>query len=166
MELKVKKHIIDTKYHNRILKDVTGLENYLNLLSKEQNIKVRKILLHTANSRIEALKKYINLHEEYDEFHPPRTSDYLKVKDDYPVFYEYYYNHYLKQEHWQKVKGDALKRANHMCQLCGMKYKRSNKNPLQVHHNNYKCLWEERDCDVMVICKRCHNKHHNRHIEE
>ncbi len=64
------------------------------------------------------------------------------------------YREYLNSDHWKQVRSEALARANYRCQLC--------KNPLriQVHHNNYRCLGHETDKDVIVLCRKCHSKHH------
>ena len=66
------------------------------------------------------------------------------------------YSEYLKTEHWQNVKKEALQRADYHCQLC------NNIKKLDVHHNNYGCLWHEKPSDVIVLCKRCHAKHHDK----
>ena len=66
------------------------------------------------------------------------------------------YKEYLKSEHWKITKAAALKRAGYRCQLCG--YKKN----LQVHHNSYKNLGHEAPEDVIVLCGRCHYKHHKK----
>lgn len=65
------------------------------------------------------------------------------------------YNDYLKTEHWQQVRKEALVRAGYRCQLNS-----DHKNRLEVHHNNYNHLGAERPQDVFVMCEDCHGRHH------
>lgn len=53
------------------------------------------------------------------------------------------------------VKKKALKFWGNACSLC------KNPNKLQVHHNNYDCLYKETDKDVLILCENCHSKFHN-----
>lgn len=66
------------------------------------------------------------------------------------------YRAYLRTEHWQQVRSDALKRAEHRCQLC------SREDSLQVHHRDYKRRGCERNADVFVLCAVCHEEFHDR----
>ena len=61
------------------------------------------------------------------------------------------YQDYLKTKHWQRVRGDALERAEYHCAVCG-----SSEERLHVHHNTYKRLGNERDADLVVLCEECH----------
>ena len=65
------------------------------------------------------------------------------------------YKEYLQTEHWQQTRKEALRRANYRCQLCG------NRGKLNIHHNNYENLYNEKDSDVIVLCGDCHEKFHN-----
>lgn len=65
------------------------------------------------------------------------------------------YKEYLQSEHWRYVRARALDRANHKCQLC------CNEADLQVHHNNYDNLGDEKDSDVVTLCGACHSKFHD-----
>lgn len=65
---------------------------------------------------------------------------------------------YLKSVHWQRVRGEALERANGHCQLCFAQY------GLEVHHNNYRNRGKERPSDVIVLCRKCHAHHHNKAV--
>lgn len=67
------------------------------------------------------------------------------------------YSEYLMTDHWQEVREAALERAEYKCQLCGIRNVQFN-----VHHNNYRCLWNERESDVIVLCRKCHARHHNK----
>ena len=67
------------------------------------------------------------------------------------------YEEYLLTEHWQEVRRGALKRAKHKCQLCN---KSSN---LHVHHRTYENRGCEDISDVIVLCRECHEKHHDIH---
>jgi len=64
------------------------------------------------------------------------------------------YEEYLQTGHWQNIRKQALFRAKYKCQLC------SNKGKLFVHHNTYENRGEEKDEDLIVLCKDCHEKFH------
>lgn len=64
------------------------------------------------------------------------------------------YLEYLKSDHW-KEKKIKLFETWKICQLCG------SKKYLQVHHKNYRNLYnEEVEKDLVVLCSFCHNKLH------
>ncbi len=69
------------------------------------------------------------------------------------------YQAYLKTGHWQSVRRDAKKRAGNKCQLCSSRIR------LEVHHNSYEHLWHEGPQDVVVLCRRCHAKHHGKPVD-
>lgn len=64
------------------------------------------------------------------------------------------YARYLKTQHWQAVRQAALERAEHRCQVCNTDEK------LHVHHRTYENRGAERDSDVIVLCKPCHERFH------
>lgn len=64
------------------------------------------------------------------------------------------YADYLKTAHWRKTRNSALTRAGWKCGRC-----QSNVG-LQVHHLSYERVGEERDADLEVLCKSCHEGLH------
>ena len=66
------------------------------------------------------------------------------------------YRHYLQGEHWKEVRQQALRNADYHCSLCGAV------RGLQVHHNTYKNLGHENMSDLVVLCRDCHAKFHNK----
>ncbi|CAI3673487.1 5-methylcytosine-specific restriction enzyme A [Clostridium neonatale] len=69
------------------------------------------------------------------------------------------YTKYLMSKHWKKTRAKAVKRADYKCQLCGTR-----KDTLNVHHNSYENLYHEKKSDLIVLCRRCHARHHNKPI--
>lgn len=65
------------------------------------------------------------------------------------------YNEYLMTEHWQEFRKYALKRAGYRCQLC------NSTGTLDVHHRTYERRGCEEIGDVTVLCRKCHEKHHD-----
>lgn len=65
------------------------------------------------------------------------------------------YSEYLKGDHWQQRREQALKRAENHCQVCGATER------LEVHHNTYERLGHERDADLVVLCRTCHRMFHD-----
>lgn len=68
------------------------------------------------------------------------------------------YAAYLRTDHWREVRDRALDYAERRCQLCYSAV------DVQVHHRTYDRVGEERPADLTVLCKACHEKHHDRHM--
>ena len=69
------------------------------------------------------------------------------------------YAQYLRTEHWQAKKGEALEFWGRACVLCDSPL------ALQIHHrpNGYKNLFrEDPKWHLTVTCSRCHKRHHRR----
>jgi 5-methylcytosine-specific restriction endonuclease McrA len=66
------------------------------------------------------------------------------------------YSEYLTTEHWKDTRRKALERAGRRCQLCGSQYE------LQVHHNTYENRGNEQPQDLIVLCRSCHSRHHEK----
>ena len=79
---------------------------------------------------------------------------YNKMADD--SFKSMPYREYLKTNHWKQVREKAIKKAGFKCQLCN-----SFSKFLNVHHRDYDRLGNERDTDVIALCKTCHEKFHD-----
>jgi 5-methylcytosine-specific restriction endonuclease McrA len=71
------------------------------------------------------------------------------------------YRDYLQTAEWQATRRAALRHACYKCQLCG-----SRGTPLEVHHNCYERLGAELPGDVVVLCSRCHARHHGPGAED
>lgn len=71
------------------------------------------------------------------------------------------YKKYLKTKHWRKMRNAAFKIADYKCQLC---YSDGAfiKGGLHVHHRTYERLGKERQSDLTVLCKKCHEKFHDK----
>jgi nucleoside 2-deoxyribosyltransferase len=67
------------------------------------------------------------------------------------------YAEYLQTAHWRGVRGEALDRAGHCCQVC-----KAGSVILHAHHNNYECLWAESESDLIVLCVSCHKNFHTK----
>lgn len=66
------------------------------------------------------------------------------------------YKEYLKSKHWQNTRLKALEVAGYKCQLC------SSKDSLNVHHNTYENKGNEDLKDLVVLCRKCHAKFHDK----
>lgn len=66
------------------------------------------------------------------------------------------YQEYLNSPHWKEIRLKALRRAGNRCQLC------SSTNNLNVHHNTYKNKGHEDLNDLVVLCRKCHSKFHDK----
>lgn len=65
------------------------------------------------------------------------------------------YEEYLLTPHWKETRIKALRAAGYKCQLCG-----EHDVQLEVHHNTYENLWNEKPNDLIVLCDDCHSRHH------
>lgn len=66
------------------------------------------------------------------------------------------YAHYLKTDEWKETRRKALKRARYKCELCNAE------GVLNVHHKTYERRGEEDNKDLIVLCKDCHSKFHDK----
>ena len=62
------------------------------------------------------------------------------------------YQQYLKSPHWQSTRAIKLYKAGYHCENCGSERR------LQVHHKNYKNLYNEINSDLKVLCEFCHKE--------
>jgi hypothetical protein len=62
---------------------------------------------------------------------------------------------YLQTREWKARKYQTLSRAEYRCQVCGCRDAR-----LDVHHNTYERYGDEKICDLVVLCERCHGLFH------
>jgi hypothetical protein len=81
-----------------------------------------------------------------------KTSFYLTDSD-------YYWNVYLKSDHWKELRSKKLL-MNLMCEVCG-----TDKH-LDVHHISYKNLYDVTVSDLKTLCRKCHVGEHNKIKEE
>ena len=62
------------------------------------------------------------------------------------------YKEYLSSSTWQKIRADALRGAEHRCQLCNAR------DNLEVHHRRYPTRGTEHwPNDLTVLCSLCHS---------
>lgn len=66
------------------------------------------------------------------------------------------YSAYLESDEWQRPRQLALEHYGRTCCLCN-----AHEN-LHVHHRTYARLGNERLADLAVICRACHEKHHDK----
>jgi 5-methylcytosine-specific restriction endonuclease McrA len=64
------------------------------------------------------------------------------------------YRDYLRTFHWRRTRDLTLERAGHRCALC------PSTSTLSVHHRSYARLGYEQPGDLIVLCKDCHDRHH------
>lgn len=67
---------------------------------------------------------------------------------------DWYYNVYLKSDHWKKVRQETLDRDGHRCVICG------GQNSLNVHHLRYDYTGCEYPSDLVTLCEQCHGELH------
>ena len=74
------------------------------------------------------------------------------MKDDYQK--------YLQSTHWQQRRKKAIEDSGNICEKCDLPRwlaQIAYQQDLNVHHLNYASLGHEEDCDLEVLCRRCHD---------
>jgi hypothetical protein len=67
------------------------------------------------------------------------------------------YADYLRSPHWLAVRQHMLGRAGCVCSRC-----HRHNQMLDVHHLDYRHLGAERERDLIVLCRDCHQAEHRR----
>lgn len=81
----------------------------------------------------------------------------FESRSDLPFLGSTYLTEYLQNDHWKATQKRALLRAGGYCQRCHQRGL-----PLDVHHLTYRNLGRERESDLLVLCRDCHQKEHQR----
>lgn len=102
-----------------------------------------------------SLGKYPELTGEMETISDYREDLVLVVKVTIRSGYLYYQT-YLKSEKWRNMRGKILRVRGFKCELCG------SKRNLQLHHLTYENLGNEQDGDVIILCKQCHSRAHDK----
>ncbi len=70
-------------------------------------------------------------------------------------FMSYYRDVYLKSEEWKTLRLEVLKTFHFACKLCKTK-----DGIIDVHHLDYRNLWDVKKKDLVPLCRACHIKVH------
>jgi len=65
---------------------------------------------------------------------------------------------FLKTEFWKRQKSEKFREVGKKCERCGLS--KNDGAIIEVHHINYKRLFDCGNSDLEVICQKCHSKHH------
>lgn len=60
------------------------------------------------------------------------------------------YAEYLRSDHWKNLRRKKYSTGNARCSICG------SKDSLEVHHLNYKNLYDVTTSDLRILCHDCH----------
>jgi 5-methylcytosine-specific restriction endonuclease McrA len=64
------------------------------------------------------------------------------------------YATYIRTSKWKAKANEAKQRSEWCCALC------EERKGLEVHHRTYARLGHERMSDLIVLCWKCHRRHH------
>lgn len=67
------------------------------------------------------------------------------------------YRQYLRSEHWHIFRETVLAKRGRLCQQCKIP-----SISVDLHHLTYERLGEERESDVEVLCRPCHDIRHGK----
>ncbi len=66
------------------------------------------------------------------------------------------YQIYLQSDHWKKLRQLKIDQVGYKCQDCGIQ------KDIQVHHINYRKIYNVKLNDLRVLCRDCHIKCHEK----
>lgn len=79
-----------------------------------------------------------------------RSNSFIASNQEQRSFYR---NVYLKSDHWKSLRDEKLT-INPRCEKCKISV------CLDVHHINYRGLYDVRMEDLQTLCRICHNQEH------
>lgn len=68
---------------------------------------------------------------------------------------EWYRDIYLRSGHWMQLRLRKLVHANRKCERCGAV------GNLDIHHKNYRDIYDVEMDDLEALCRACHNLEHH-----
>jgi hypothetical protein len=68
------------------------------------------------------------------------------------------YLEYLQSDRWRELRRRKLLRCGGICQRCNRSWR--DFGFLDVHHLDYRRFGAEREADLIVLCRECHNAEH------
>ncbi len=83
----------------------------------------------------------------------------LRKPPQIPSHKKQLYEQHIKSAKWRKIKQRRLAKDGYMCKNWHWWPVKSN---LEVHHKSYRNLGNEKQWELITLCKRCHNKIHKR----
>jgi len=110
-----------------------------NKITKKERLEIKQFLKRISKPKIKKRKKKIV----------------IKKKKGKPTFHwKKAYNDYINSPEWRAKRELVLKRDGYKCTKCPCKLN------LEVHHLNYKTLFDEDLNDLVTLCHKCHMKEH------
>jgi hypothetical protein len=86
--------------------------------------------------------------ERWETQHRPRWERFQKERREK-------YQNYLASEQWWKRRAMVLRRANDICEGCGLRA------ATQVHHLTYQHIFSEFLFELVAVCDECHLRLHD-----
>lgn len=108
------------------------------------------ILIIAVASIIISIYTFKHEDKKYKEFMENRNKKMSKEK------IRMNYANYLLTDHWKELRKVILNRDDNKCQLC------SSKERLEVHHNTYENVGNEKLTDLITLCRYCHSNFHDK----
>lgn len=67
------------------------------------------------------------------------------------------YQEYIKSHWWAALRKRIFKKRGRKCEVCGATKR------LQLHHLTYERMGRERESDLKILCRHCHELTHELH---
>jgi len=91
--------------------------------------------------------KFNNIPKHYDK-------EIESLENTHHCVYKQSYSNYLESKQWSNIRKMILMRAKWSCEKC------DSMGHLDVHHLNYKTVFNESLKDLVLLCRSCHSKQH------
>ena len=143
---------------------IEGLTFKLDITKKEA-IDIFLDLIGT--SHIDKNKQDVILEIYYNKSHPLLQDNYIKklrrlITPEFKKrFKEGKYQRYLRSPQWQEKRRQLFLERGRLCESCGLDMEELNIEP-DVHHKTYATIYREKLEHLQVLCRKCHNKKHNK----
>lgn len=85
--------------------------------------------------------------QRFEQYAEKRKSEYLQKHEEYEK--------YLQSDAWREKRRLVLRRCVNICECC------LKNTATQVHHTNYKTLFDEVAWDLKGVCVSCHKRLHD-----
>ncbi len=91
-----------------------------------------------------------------DQYLKLEQAEHQRLRDKQNEEWWGWYNEYRRTELWRERRALVLKRANYICEGCGIN------RATEVHHLTYDNVCQEFLWQLVAICRDCHERHHRK----
>lgn len=106
----------------------------------------------TCQTSAEAERARAERHRHWETANAQRQAEAKAAQEAVSAEWWAKYNAYLRTEKWRSKADAVLRRANRMCEACGVS------TATQVHHTTYDHVGDEPLWELRAVCRPCHER--------